>query len=334
MSPESESDLMETKITPSPSQEKMLSTSAQNVLNCLSLHRKGQRPRSWWQHRLTPDQYADVLRVLDGDESLRGYVEDEIRLDYDPRRSRLTIRNPSPLHEIFCAEVVSKIMNRLTELQKSDEAFGDFARKIQYLSTSNIRLPNDTNDIKQTCSQRCPDASFIHEYAKYPGVIIEVCYSPKIRAAAGLAEDYILDTNASVKAVIALNIEYRGSKKATISVWRPNKITVDGVKELEAKAVIEMMPFRTESGLPVDDSKQPPLQLSLRDFAPKTISQKYPNLDQDILISSKELCDFLSSAEAAHQKQLLGQGVEEPLSPGTRKRCRAQTPSEELSSEE
>ena len=75
------------------------------------------------------------------------FVKLYYRLDYDPRRSRLTIRNPSPLHEIFCAEVVSKIMNRLTELQKSDEAFGDFARKIQYLSTSNIRLPNDTNDI-------------------------------------------------------------------------------------------------------------------------------------------------------------------------------------------
>ncbi|CAG7924591.1 unnamed protein product [Penicillium olsonii] len=329
MSPESELDLMETKITPSPSQEKMLSTSAQNVLNCFSLHRKGQRPRSWWQHQLTPDQYTEVLRVLDGDESLRGYVEDKIRLDYDPRRSRLTIRMPSPLHDRFCAKVVSKILNRLTELQKSDEAFGDFARKIEHSSTSRIWLPNDTNDTQQTYSQRCPDASFIHEYAKYPRIIIEVCYPPKIRAAAGLAEDYILDTNASVNAVIALNIEYRGSKKATISVWRPNKIIVDGVKELEAKA-----PFRTESGLPIDDSKQPALQLSLRDFAPKSISQKYPNLDQDILISSKELCDFLSSAEAEHQKQLLGQGVEEPLSPDTRKRRRAQTPSEQLSSEE
>lgn len=169
------------------------------------------------------------------------FVKLYYRLDYDPRRSRLTIRMPSPLHDLFCAEVVSKIWNQLAELQKSDEAFGDFARKIKHLSTSRIRLPNDTNNREQTYSERCPDASFIHEYAKYPGVIIEVCYSQKIRAAADLVDNYILDTNASVNAVIALNIEYRGSKKATISVWRPHKITVDGVKELEAKAVIEMM---------------------------------------------------------------------------------------------
>lgn len=90
MSPESESDLMEKKTTPTgsfvntpptppPSEEKKLSTSAQSVLNYFKLHRKGRRPQSWWQHRLTPDQYTEVLRVLDGDESLRGYVEDKIR---------------------------------------------------------------------------------------------------------------------------------------------------------------------------------------------------------------------------------------------------------------
>ncbi|KAJ6167283.1 hypothetical protein N7497_000126, partial [Penicillium chrysogenum] len=297
---------------------------AQSVLNCFKLHREGRRLESWWQHRLTPDQYTEVLRVLDGDESLRGYVEDKIRrsegmvielyyrLDYDPRRSRLTIRMPSPLHDIFFC--------------KSDEAFGDFARKIEHISTSRIRLPNDANNREQTYSQRCPDASFMHEDAKYPGVILEVCYSTKIRAAADLADDYILDINGSVNAVIALNIEYRGSKEATISVWRPHQVTVDGLNELEAKAVIEMMPFRTESGLPVDKPEQPTLQLSLRDFAPKSISQKYPDLDQDIIISSREFCEFLTFAEAEHQKQLLGKGVDEPLLPGTRKRRRVQTP--------
>ncbi|KAJ5227780.1 hypothetical protein N7489_008488 [Penicillium chrysogenum] len=296
MSPES--DLMEKKTTPTgsfvntpptppPSEEKKLSTSAQSVLNCFKLHREGRRLESWWQHRLTPDQYTEVLRVLDGDESLRGYVEDKIR----------------------------------------------------------IRLPNDANNREQTYSQRCPDASFMHEDAKYPGVILEVCYSTKIRAAADLADDYILDINGSVNAVIALNIEYRGSKEATISVWRPHQVTVDGLNELEAKAVIEMMsqeilaltddlqPFRTESGLPVDKPEQPTLQLSLRDFAPKSISQKYPDLDQDIIISSREFCEFLTFAEAEHQKQLLGKGVDEPLLPGTRKRRRVQTPPEQLSSE-
>ena len=65
--------------TPPPSEEKKLSTSAQSVLNCFKLHREGRRLQSWRQHPLTPDQYTEVLRALDGDEPLRGYVEDKIR---------------------------------------------------------------------------------------------------------------------------------------------------------------------------------------------------------------------------------------------------------------
>jgi hypothetical protein len=68
-------------------------------------------------------------------------------------------------------------------------------------------------------SERSPDASFKHEQAKYPGVIIEVCYSQKVRAAADLADDYILDTNGNVKTVIALNIEYRATRRYNCG-WR------------------------------------------------------------------------------------------------------------------
>lgn len=63
-----------------PTHQKELSRSAQAVLECLELHRAGQRPpQSWWQRRLIPDDYREILRVLDGDESLRGYVEDKVR---------------------------------------------------------------------------------------------------------------------------------------------------------------------------------------------------------------------------------------------------------------
>lgn len=67
-------------LTPPPTEKKELSRSAQAVLDCLELHRAGQRPpQSWWQHRLVPDDYREVLRVLDGDKSLQGYVEDKVR---------------------------------------------------------------------------------------------------------------------------------------------------------------------------------------------------------------------------------------------------------------
>jgi len=113
------------------------------------------------------------------------------RLDYDPFRSCVTIRMPTPLHDIFCARVVSEILTQLGRFQNSDKPFADFARKVDHRSTTRIWLPNDTKSGEQTRSERSPDASFKHEQAKYPGVIIEVCYSQKFRAAADLADDYI-----------------------------------------------------------------------------------------------------------------------------------------------
>ena len=151
----------------------------------------------------------------------------------------MTIRRPTPLHDIFCARVVSEISAQLGKFQKSDKPFTDFTRRVNHVSTTRIWLPNDTTNGEQTRSERNPDASFKHEQAKYPGVIIEVCYTQKSRAAADLAEDYILDTNGNVKAVIAFNIEYRGSKKATISIWRPEDVIVDGVEELQAIAKVK-----------------------------------------------------------------------------------------------
>ena len=78
-----------------------------------------------------------------------------------------------------------------------------------------------------TKSKHEPDASFWQDNAKYLGVIIEVAYSQKRKRLARLAEDYLLDSNASVQAVVSLDIEYgkKKSRKATLSVWRAH---VDG----------------------------------------------------------------------------------------------------------
>jgi hypothetical protein len=46
-----------------------------------------------------------------------------------------------------------------------------------------------------------------------------------------LAEDYLLDSNASVQVVVGLDVEYgdKESRKATLSVWRTHVVkTADG----------------------------------------------------------------------------------------------------------
>jgi hypothetical protein len=71
--------VLEPPLTPPPTAEKPLSRSAQSVVNYLRLHRSSHRPRFWWEGRLKPEDYSQVLRVLDADESLRNYVDDKVR---------------------------------------------------------------------------------------------------------------------------------------------------------------------------------------------------------------------------------------------------------------
>ncbi|KAJ5378466.1 hypothetical protein N7509_011585, partial [Penicillium cosmopolitanum] len=184
---------------------------------------------------------------------------------------------------------------------------------------------------KQIDSQREPDASSKHRRARYPGVIIEVCYSQKGRCVSHLADEYILNTDGSVNAVVALDIDYKGPKKATSTVWRPEYATLDGKEELQATATIEALPFRTDCGLPIEETA---LRLSLRDFATQELSQGLTSLNQDFSITSTQLCDFLSRAKEEQPGQMLLQGSINRLRPGAGKRRRPQTPPEQPSSED
>ncbi|CAG8250476.1 unnamed protein product [Penicillium salamii] len=128
----------------------------------------------------------------------------------------------------------------------------------------------------------------VHDtFSLYPGVIVEICYSQKSKRISHLVNDYILNTDGSVNVVIALDIDYKGSKRATMIVWRPEYTTIDGVEEFR--------PFRIDSGLP---TKETMLRLSLRDFAIEELLRGNIGLDREIIITSKQLCDYLSGVEA------------------------------------
>lgn len=159
--------------------------------------------------------------------------------DYDPYKSRLTIRMPSPLHETFCAELVSEITSQLKVLQTGDGPLAEFARKIKHFASSRIDLPEVMDDGETEYSRREPDASFGHHQAHYPGVIIEVCYSQKSREIPYLADDYILNTDGNVKVVVGLDIDYKKSQRARLSVWRPEYVLNDGELEFRTAAVVE-----------------------------------------------------------------------------------------------
>ena len=78
-----------------------------------------------------------------------------------------------------------------------------------------------------TKSKHKLDAFFWHDDAQFPGVIIEVAYSQKRKRLDRLAEEYLLDSDASVQVVVILDIGYgkKGSRKATLSVWRTHVVS-------------------------------------------------------------------------------------------------------------
>ena len=131
---------------------------------------------------------------------------------------------------MFMAGVEDAINNQLRLIREGSSRAATFAQKVRPAASSYIYLPVEDAP-SGAKSKHEPDASFLHEDALYPGVIIEVSYSQKRKKLGRLAEDYLLDSEASVQVVVGLDIEYgrEASRKATLSVWRAHLAqTADG----------------------------------------------------------------------------------------------------------
>ena len=67
-----------------------------------------------------------------------------------------------------------------------------------------------------------PDASFARADSQYPSIIIETSYSQQYKNLVRLADEYICGSDGNIGVVLGFDIEYGvGSKKASISIWRP-----------------------------------------------------------------------------------------------------------------
>lgn len=142
---------------------------------------------------------------------------------------------PTAVHELFVARVEDAIYSQLKMIREGSGGSAELAKKIHPARSTEIHFPADSPTSNST-SRYEPDASFWHDDAEYPGVIIEVAYSQKKKQLGRLAEDYLLDSNANVQVVIGLDIEYskKGSRKATLSVWRTELFQAEEGSELRA----------------------------------------------------------------------------------------------------
>jgi hypothetical protein len=138
---------------------------------------------------------------------------------------------PTPIHERFIDQVEDDIRRQLRKIQNGSGKTAEFAQKVYSARSTEIHY-----DARSSKSKNEPDASFKHEDAEFPGVIVEVAYSQNKAHLRRLAESYILDSDTNVRVVVGLYIEYghKKSRKATLSVWRPELVTTDDGLELRA----------------------------------------------------------------------------------------------------
>lgn len=233
---------------------------------------------------------------------------------------------PTAVHELFTARVEDAIFSQLKLIREGAGDVAAFAQKVHPARSTEIHFPTGNGTSER--SKHEPDASFWHDEARYPGVILEVAYSQKKKRLSRLAEDYLLDSDANIRVVIGLDIPYsmEGPRKATLSVWRTDLHHAPDGDELRVIPEAEGEVFRDEHGNPTDG---PGLRLHLSDFANKGLVQrKVGDLDEDITISTRQLCEFLDTAEAKiYERESLSQDL---IPFGVKKRKRPETPPEEM----
>ncbi|KAG8406855.1 hypothetical protein J3459_018613 [Metarhizium acridum] len=223
---------------------------------------------------------------------------------------------PTELHEWVISSVVGDLQHQLQKLGAGHGASAGFARAVDARGSPTLDFT------KTGYGRHDPDAQFRHLRAQYPGVVIEVSYTQKRKELAHIAEDYILGSKGSVRVVIGLYIEYRNSKKATLSVWRPDVVQNEaGEPELVAvQTTVDQILLDDEGNLSKNDKAG--LYLQLRDFATKALVGTDGLLTDLICIPASTLCLYLEQAEQNVAMLRQNQGAVEETNSWVRTRRR------------
>ncbi|KAG7408728.1 hypothetical protein Forpe1208_v012290 [Fusarium oxysporum f. sp. rapae] len=219
------------------------------------------------------------------------------RFDYEPRRSCLTIRMPSPTHDFFAIYFRDEVCTQLNKLvtSRTDET-KDVARKIESAMGSRVLLKevDDENDeIK-----REPDILFKYPGTVYPGVVVEVSYSQDGKDLRRLAQDYILYSNADVKLFIGIDLNYHRGL-STVSLWRPKIIESADGEELTTSQHVHAKPFLSSDGEAMNPDES--LTIYLHDFATDEVSSVWPSAEINIQFS--QLAQLFKDAQQRQREQ-------------------------------
>lgn len=123
---------------------------------------------------------------------------------------------PTSVHEYIGLALEKAIDQQLDIIKGGNDEVAMLVRKIDNSRSTSIFLEDG--------ARHDPDGQFRYEGFKYPPLIIEVANSQSKKDGGKnlpkLADHYIMESNGSIQTVIGIYLDYRGSKRATISIWR------------------------------------------------------------------------------------------------------------------
>ncbi len=128
---------------------------------------------------------------------------------------------PTSTHDIFTELVVQEIRSQLKSVARGNTDIAAVVDLVRSESTSDVYLYGH-EPIDERYPRHTPDASFAHANSQYPSIVIETSCSQQHKELARLADEYISGSDGNITVILGLDIEYGvGSKKASLSIWRP-----------------------------------------------------------------------------------------------------------------
>ncbi|KAF7852606.1 hypothetical protein EAF04_010937 [Stromatinia cepivora] len=261
---------------------------------------------AWEEYKLNEEEYTEIRLFLSAE--------------------RLVLRMPSGVHERFIWRTVNELAKQLESIASGEGRSAEFAQGLTSDNSTTLKF--------EGYGKHDPDGQFAHSLAQYPGVVIEVSFSQKRKDLKRLADNYILGSDGNICAMVGIDIEYRGTKKVTLSVWQPQIIgNEDGVMELFAAQTVIDEVIRYEDGK-WNESPQAGLHLQLKDFATEDVVWNYESVNEPIkdslFIPASFMCEYLESVEAKTAMVEAKRGIVKSRKLFANKRPRASTPEEEL----
>ncbi|CAD6447901.1 208545f1-cdbb-490b-a257-2b6e381bd2e2 [Sclerotinia trifoliorum] len=233
---------------------------------------------------------------------------------------------PTIVHGYFIKRIVKELEKQLESIASRGSRSAEFAKGITSNRSTTLKLKG--------YGRHDPDDQFEHLLAQYPGVVIDVSFSQKRKDLNRLAEAYILGFNGNICIMIGIDLEYRETKKVTLSMWRPQIIANEnGEMELVAIQTITDEVIRYGNGT-WNESPQAGLHLQLKDFAIPALVSNYESINESmknpLFISAKFMCESLEIAGAKIAMIEAKRGIAQPKGLFVRKRVRSLTPEKEL----